>query len=77
MSDRPHAPTALPLIKSQRNLLNTSLHGITGGLRVLKEEISYLIIVQQDVIYAVYYISAGSSTCVGCWHLSSGARTTV
>ena len=27
---------------------------------------SNLIIVQQDAIYSVYYISAGSSTCFGC-----------
>ena len=38
---------------------------------------SNLITAQQDVIYSVYYISAGSSTCFGCWHPSSGARTTV
>ena len=36
-----------------------------------------LIIVQQDVIYSVYYISVGSSTCFGCRHPSSGAFTTV
>jgi len=28
-------------------------------------------------LYSVYYISAGSSTCFGCWHPSSGARTIV
>jgi len=28
-------------------------------------------------LYSVYYISVGSSTCFGCWHPSSGARTTV
>jgi len=31
----------------------------------------YLIIVQQDANYSVYYISARSSTCFGCWHPSS------
>ena len=36
-----------------------------------------LIIVQQDATYSVHYISVGSSTCVGCWHLSSGACMTV
>ena len=36
-----------------------------------------LITLQQDVTYSVYYISVGSSTCFGCWHPSSGARTTV
>ena len=36
-----------------------------------------LITVQQDAAYSVYYISVGSSTCFGCWHPSSGARTTV
>jgi len=36
-----------------------------------------LITVQQDATYSVYYISVGSSTCFGCRHLSSGARTTV
>jgi hypothetical protein len=36
-----------------------------------------LIIVQQDTTYSVYYVSVGSSTCFKCWHLSSGARTTV
>ena len=38
---------------------------------------SNLITVQQDATYSVYYISVGSSTCFGCWHPSSGARTTV
>ena len=38
---------------------------------------SNLITVQQDATYSVYYISIGSSTCFGCWHPSSGARTTV
>jgi len=43
-----------------------------------KEQCLYLIIVfQQDVTYSVYYISVDSSTCFGCWHPSSGARTTV
>ena len=28
-------------------------------------------------LYSVYYISVGSSTYFGCWHPSSGARTTV
>jgi len=28
-------------------------------------------------LYSVYYSSVGSSTCFGCWHPSSGARTTV
>jgi hypothetical protein len=36
-----------------------------------------LIIVQQDATYSVYYISVGSSTCFGCWHPSSTARTAV
>jgi len=36
-----------------------------------------LITAQQDATYSVYYISFGSSTCFGCWHPSSGARTTV
>jgi len=35
------------------------------------------IIVQQDATYSVYYISVGSSTCLGCRHPSSGAQTTV
>ena len=39
--------------------------------------IMFLIIVfQQDATYSVYYFSVGSSTCFGCWHASSGARTT-
>ena len=38
---------------------------------------SNLITFQQDATYSVYYISVGSSTCFGCWHPSSGARTTV
>jgi len=38
---------------------------------------SNLITVQQDATYSVYYISVGSSTCLGCWHPSSGARTVV
>jgi len=28
-------------------------------------------------LYSVYYMSVGSSTCFGCRHPSSGARTTV
>ena len=36
-----------------------------------------LIIVQQDAIFSVYYTSVGNCTCFGCWHPSSGARTTV
>ena len=28
-------------------------------------------------LYSVYYISVDSSTCFGCWHTSSGARTAV
>jgi len=36
-----------------------------------------LITVQKDATYSVYYISVGSSTCFGCWHPSSGARTAV
>ena len=39
--------------------------------------VSNLITVQQDANYTVYYISVGSSTCFGCWHPSSGARTIV
>jgi len=38
---------------------------------------SNLITVQQDATYSVYYISAGNSTCSGCWHPPSGARITV
>ena len=38
---------------------------------------SNLIIFQQDATYSVYYISVGSCTRFGCWHPSSGARTTV
>ena len=38
---------------------------------------SNLITVQQDATYSVYYISVGNSTCFGCCHPSSGARTTV
>ena len=38
---------------------------------------SFLITVQQDVTYSVYYISVGSSTCFVCRRPSSGARTTV
>jgi len=37
----------------------------------------YLITVQQDATYSVYYISVGSSKCFGCWHPSSEDRTTV
>ena len=48
---------------------------VTNVLRT--SAISNLITVQQDATYSVYYISVGSSTCFGCWHPSSGARTTV
>ena len=37
----------------------------------------YLIIVQQDETYSVYYISVGSSKYFRWWHPSSGACTTV
>ena len=37
----------------------------------------YLIIVQQDATYSVYYISVGSSTCFRYWHPSSEAQSTV
>jgi hypothetical protein len=42
-----------------------------------EDRVQFLITVQQDSTYSVYYISVGSSTCFGCWHPSSGARTTV
>ena len=29
------------------------------------------------LLYSVYYISVGSSTCFGCWYPSSGAGTAV
>jgi hypothetical protein len=53
--------------------------GNNGGIYIkLKINIiSNLITVQQDATYSVNYISVGSSTCFGCWHTSSGARTTV
>ena len=53
--------------------------GVNGGIYIkLKINIiSNLISVQQDATYSVNYISVGSSTCFGCWHPSSGARTTV
>ena len=35
------------------------------------------ITVQKDATYSVHYISIGNSTCSGCRHPSSGARTTV
>ena len=37
----------------------------------------YFRTVQQDATYSVYYISVGSSTCFGCWHPPTGARTAV
>jgi len=40
-------------------------------------ELCNLISVQQNATYSVYYISVGNSTCFGCWHPSSEARTTV
>ena len=39
--------------------------------------ILFLMTVQQDATYSVYYISVGSSTCFGWWYPSSGACTTV
>ena len=41
------------------------------------ETLLNLVTVQQDATYSVCYTSVGSSTCFGCWHPSSGARTTV
>jgi len=38
---------------------------------------SNLIIFQKDATYSFYYSSVGSSAYFGCWHPSSGARTTV
>jgi len=35
------------------------------------------ITVQQNATYSVYYVSVGSSTCFGCRHPTSAARTTV
>ena len=46
------------------------IHGFVHGE-------SNLIIVQQDATYSVHYVSVGRSTCFGCRHPSSGARTTV
>jgi len=46
-------------------------------LNAKKLRISDLIIVQQNATYSVYYISVGSPTYFGCWHPSSGDRTTV
>ena len=46
------------------------------GLRWMNHYI-FLIIVQQHATYSVYYISVGSSTCFGCRHPSSRARTNV
>ena len=37
----------------------------------------YLIIVQEDATYSIYYISVGSSTSFGSRYPSSGAHTTV
>ena len=59
---------------SSLNLCNTSSFFYIHE-SVLRE--SKLIIVQQDATYSAYYIAVGSSTCFGCWHPSSGARTTV
>jgi len=56
------------------NICHTTLHFIYMGPCIVNR---YLMIVQQDATYSVYYISVGSSTCFGCWHPSSGARTTV
>ena len=49
----------------------------TGVMSKVIKPVLKLITVQQDANYSVYYISVGSSTCFGCWHPSSGARTTV
>ena len=38
---------------------------------------SNLITLELDATYSLYYISVGSSTCFGCYHPSSGTRTTV
>jgi hypothetical protein len=56
-------------------LLNEQ-HAIKFYIHESVHRVSNLINVQQDATYSVYYISVGSSTCFGCWHPSSGARTT-
>jgi len=43
----------------------------------VNRESNLIIVFQQDATYSVYCISVGSSTCFGCWHPSSGARTAV
>jgi len=58
------------LIKLHKTSLLFYIHG-----SVHRE--SNFIIVQQDATYSVYYIFLGSSTCFGCRHPSSGARTAV
>ena len=51
---------------------------LLGHLQALWENRSKnIIIVQQGATFSVYYISVDSSTCFGCWHPSSGARTAV
>ena len=39
---------------------------VTSTLTLKDWVLFYLIIIQQDVTYSVYYISVGSSTCFGC-----------
>jgi hypothetical protein len=58
-------------------MINNKDDRFLGGKTIQKHGRTYLIIVQQDATYSFCYISVGSSTCFGCFHPSSGARTTV
>ena len=64
----------IPWLQEERTILNFCVQFYIHGS---VERESNLITVQQHATYSVYYISVGSSTCFGCRHPSSGARTAV
>ena len=89
-ADRVHTQHTMPLLSTPAMRLYrwstvTQCEALSGHLTDINKfykhgsvhRESNLITVQQDATYSVYYISVGSSTCFGCWHPSSGARTTL
>jgi len=65
------------LFRTSITICQYSGYNLLEDFSLQKQRSENLIIVQQDVTYSVYYIFVGSSTCFGCWHPSSGVRTTV
>ena len=56
-----------PIIRSSYNCNYSFCYWLTGPTSIRS----------RDANFSVFYTSVGSSTCFGCWHPSSRARTTV